>query len=107
MESGGKSSWGGNDVFGYVVWKKKTNANAQVDTTYAVLLRDIAKHGMDAMVLEEKLSRTDVSSTLSSSLTENVDSLGTPFTQTAVFGDKDAEGNITAEGKVAYVCTLE
>ena len=105
MESGGKSSWGGNEVYGYVVWKKQagTGTNAQVDTTYAVYLRDVANHGMNNMTLEEEMTRSKISSTLTIAKNGNkeidANKLDTPFTKTKVFGSN--------EESVKYVCILE
>ena len=96
MESGGKSSWGANDVYGYVTWKKETNSTTNnVETTYAVLLRDIANHGMNAEVKEEELTRSSVVSTLSTSLTANKEKLDTAIEATTNFGN------------TTYVCILE
>lgn len=65
MESGGKSSWGNNDVYGYVIWNKHTDNNT-IKNDYAVLLQDTAKHGMTGEKIEAEVKRSNVSSTVSS-----------------------------------------
>ena len=64
MESGGKSSWGNNNVWGYVIWNKTANGSS-IKTTYSIFLRDTAGHGLTAETEEEKISRTNVSATAS------------------------------------------
>lgn len=70
MESGGKSSWGGADVKGYVVWNKttepaETSAGADVTKTkYAINLYDTGKHGTTGEVEEEKVVRSKISAKL-------------------------------------------
>ena len=97
MDSGGKSSWGGNEVYGYVTWKKETDdTTANITTTYAVLLRDVANHGMPEETLEEDMTRSKIVSTLKlSDDAKNKEKLDSPVAATTNFG------------AVNYVCTLE
>ncbi len=46
MEKVATSSWGGNDLKGYVKWSKKTNADGRTTTTYYVRLADAQGHGI-------------------------------------------------------------
>jgi prepilin-type N-terminal cleavage/methylation domain-containing protein len=74
MESGGTSSWGGNDVYGYVYWVKKTQTNGNIKSTYSIILQDSAKHGMADIKTEKEVKRAAVSSTIAtakSALTSN------------------------------------
>ena len=59
LESGGKSSWGKQDVSGVVVWTK-TNTGDQYKYVYSVLLVDSANHGIKNIVLEDNLTRSKV-----------------------------------------------
>ena len=97
MDSGGKSSWGGNEVYGYVTWKKETDDDtANITTTYAVLLRDVANHGMPEETLEEDMTRSKIVSTLKlADDAKNKEKLDSPVAATTNFG------------AVNYVCTLE
>ena len=104
MESGGKSSWGGNDVYGYVAWMKSTDdATANITTTYSVLLRDVAGHGMPSEIKEEEMSRTAVISTLKVT-DDNKEFLTKPITSTIHTLTK-TDGTTT--NAPSYVCTLD
>ena len=46
MEKVATSSWGGNDLKGYVKWTKTTNASGRTTTTYYVRLADAQGHGI-------------------------------------------------------------
>ena len=59
MESGGKSSWGNADVFGYVHWVKEASGS-ETKTTYYVALTDGSKHGFATEVQDQKVTRTNV-----------------------------------------------
>ena len=63
MESGGKSSWGNNDVKGYVAWTK-TASGSGFKTEYSVVLVDKANHGVVASdgtaVAEKDVTRSKV-----------------------------------------------
>ena len=62
MESGGKSSWGNNNVKGLVSWTKVANAGVtsgfRID--YGVILVDEGNHGIPSLVEEAVLARSDV-----------------------------------------------
>lgn len=64
MEKGGKSSWGSNDVTGYVKWVKtaKTTGESGFTTDYSIYLVDKGLHGIDTEVTEDQLSRSKVKS---------------------------------------------
>ncbi len=59
MEKVATSSWGGNDLKGYVKWIKTSNADGRTTTTYYVRLADAQKHGMNE-TQEKDISRTSV-----------------------------------------------
>ncbi len=59
MESGGKSSWGNSDVYGYVHWKK-TAKDRETKTDYYIALTDAAKHGFGTEVHDQEVNRSDV-----------------------------------------------
>ena len=64
MESGGKSSWSNSDVSGYITWYKKTdttNGDNKTRTTYAAMLVDTGKHGIENFTLEKNITRSNVS----------------------------------------------
>ena len=64
MESGGKSSWSNSDVSGYITWYKKTdttNGDNKTRTTYAAMLVDTGKHGIENFTLEKSITRSKVS----------------------------------------------
>ena len=46
MEKVATSSWGGNDLKGYVKWHKTANASGRTTTTYYVRLADAQGHGI-------------------------------------------------------------
>ena len=60
MESGGKSSWGSNNVKGAVKWVKDTASNGGFKISYEVLLVDAQNHGIPAFVAEDSVSRAEV-----------------------------------------------
>ena len=62
MEKGGKSSWGSNDVKGYVKWVKtaKTSGESGFTTDYYILLVDTGLHGIDIEKEENDVTRTNV-----------------------------------------------
>ena len=59
MEKVATSSWGGNDLKGYVKWVKIPNSSGRTTTTYYVHLADAQGHGMDETE-EKDVSRTSV-----------------------------------------------
>ena len=59
MESGGKSSWGKADVFGYVHWTKEAS-NSETKTAYYIALTDASKHGFATEKRDQEFTRTDV-----------------------------------------------
>ncbi len=62
MESGGKSSWGNNDVRGVVSWTKVANTGTtngfRID--YSIMMVDAGNHGIDTTTKEEDLTRSTV-----------------------------------------------
>ena len=62
MESGGTSSWGGNQVKGYVRWEKRAKASGEsgYDITYYVMLVDAANHGISIEQEEKDVRRAIV-----------------------------------------------
>ena len=63
MESGGKSSWGNNDVVGVIKWVKEAINNSVTGgfkSTYSIFLIDRGNHGIDTMTEEKSLTRTVV-----------------------------------------------
>ena len=62
MESGGKSSWGSNEVKGYVKWTKtaKTSGEAGYETTYSIVLVDQGNHGIKSEKEEKNVTRSAV-----------------------------------------------
>ena len=60
MESGGKSSWGSNNLIGMVLWLKLPADNGGFKTTYEVLLVDAQNHGIPVLTPEESVSRSSV-----------------------------------------------
>lgn len=64
LESGGKSPFGGADLFGYVYWEKKTTSGAAGEkskTEYKVKLQDTGLHGLTAEQTTSGLKRSNVS----------------------------------------------
>ena len=64
MESGEKSSLSNSDVSGYITWYKKTdttNGDNKTRTTYAAMLVDTGKHGIENFILEKNITRSNVS----------------------------------------------
>ena len=59
MEKVATSSWGGNDLQGYVKWHKTANSSGRTTTTYYVRLADAQGHGMTETE-EKDVSRTSV-----------------------------------------------
>lgn len=70
MEKIGKSSWGSNDVKGYVKWVKEetvgagSTGNVGFKTTYSVYLIDEGLHGMTETA-EDSISRSSVKTKVS------------------------------------------
>ena len=62
MESGGKSSWGNNDVIGMVAWVKEANSGATdgFKTTYYAFMVDSANHGLDQLLEENSIVRSSI-----------------------------------------------
>ena len=61
MEKVAKSSWGSNDVVGYVKWIKLTdNTTKRTKTSYYVYLVDTAGHGFSAETAETQVSRSSI-----------------------------------------------
>jgi type IV pilus assembly protein PilA len=64
MESGGKSSWGNNDVIGMVAWYKKANSGTGTTdgfkTTYYAYLVDSSNHGLDNLIEESNIVRSKI-----------------------------------------------
>ena len=60
MESGGKSSWGNNDVKGYVWWIKSSASSGGFKNTYGIVLVDAQNHGISSLTPEENISRSSV-----------------------------------------------
>ena len=61
MEQGGKSSWGNSDVYGCVGIKKTVNAtDGRTSYKYAVQLVDDGGRGIETLVLDTALKRSDV-----------------------------------------------
>jgi type IV pilus assembly protein PilA len=90
MESGGKSSWGSNDVYGYVYWTKSTNGSTgNVTAKYEIILQDAAYHGISALTPEVDVKRSAVTSTIDSA-----------------YRLLDAAGKITIKTGVDYICGL-
>ena len=67
LESGGKSSWGKNNVVGAVVWSKASNnAGDGFKITYYVFLVDAGNHGISTLTEEGRLTRASVFTNTSS-----------------------------------------
>ena len=63
MESGGKSSWGNNDVIGMVAWKKEnsvTGATSGFKITYYAMLVDKGNHGLPSITEESAIKRSKI-----------------------------------------------
>ncbi len=64
MESGGNSSWGNAEVYGYVLWHKSEKTTSGGDKTtqtdYYIELTDSGEHGFKTMEPEGKLKRATV-----------------------------------------------
>ena len=60
MESGGKSSWGNADVYGYVHWEKKVSGT-ETKTEYYIALTDASKHGFEDEARDQEITRSKVS----------------------------------------------
>lgn len=63
MESGGKSSWGGSDIRGYVKFIKTPitrNGVNETKTTYQVYIVDTAKHGLTGEATDQNIKRSNV-----------------------------------------------
>ena len=63
MESGGKSSWGGSDVKGYVKFTKRPytrNGVNETKTTYEIFLVDYAGHGLTGESRDQNIKRNSV-----------------------------------------------
>ncbi len=67
MESGGKSSWGNNDVVGMVAWRKVANTDTGsgghtegFKTTYYAFIVDSANHGLDTLLEENSIVRSKI-----------------------------------------------
>ena len=60
MEKVAKSSWGGNEIKGYVVWTRQTNAANRTTTTYSVRLADNNGHGFNEEVAETQVTRSKI-----------------------------------------------
>lgn len=95
MESGGKSSWGSADVYGWVHWIKKASGS-ETKTTYFVALTDASKHGISTDVQDQKVTRTNV---VTSNAVANVNKA-----ITAIDGNKQYDKTDAAEGGNAYYC---
>lgn len=65
LESGGKSSFGNADVYGYVTWEKKTDSGKS-KTEYRILLQDSGQHGLAAEHTSKELKRSNVMPNLTS-----------------------------------------
>lgn len=69
MESGGKSSWGNNDVIGMVAWKKEdsvTGATSGFKITYYAMLVDNGNHGLPSLIEESAIKRSRILASTSS-----------------------------------------
>ena len=64
MEKVGKSSWSNADVNGYVEWTKTADGE-KTKTTYSIALVDTGKHGIVSKISEDSITRTSVSTSLS------------------------------------------
>ena len=63
MEKSGKSSWGKNDVRGYVKWVKEAktgDTESGFTTTYSIYLVDSGLHGIDVEKEEKDVIRSNV-----------------------------------------------
>ena len=63
MESGGKSSWGNNDVIGMVAWKKEDSdagATSGFKITYYAMLVDKGNHGLPSITEESAIKRSKI-----------------------------------------------
>ena len=73
MESGGKSSFGNADMFGYVKWVKSTTGNTtsnpKTTTKYTLWIQDTGKHGMNAEAAEAEVKRGNISTNVSTTAT--------------------------------------
>lgn len=68
MEKVGKSSWSNADVNGYVEWTKAQGGTGETEktrTTYSIALVDTGKHGIVSKTSEDSITRTSVSTSLS------------------------------------------
>ena len=105
MESGGKSSWSNSDVSGYVTWYKKTdttNGDNKTRTTYAAMLVDTGKHGIENFILEKSITRSNVSTA-----TKNAYNHSKPISidkMSQIVGD---EGFKVLDGSQQVKCTLK
>ena len=99
LESGGKSSWGNSDVFGYVIWNKHS-ADTTTKYDYAIQLQDTGKHGLTGVTLEDNVKRSNISSTAITG--DTAAKLTTPVQKTTIFN----KGTETGEKNVDYICKL-
>ena len=69
MESGGKSSWGNNNVIGMVVWDKQdsvSGATSGFRITYYAMLVDEGNHGLPTITEETTIKRSNIFANTSS-----------------------------------------
>lgn len=70
MESGGKSSFGNADMFGYIKWVKATDnskpENPKTTVKYSLWIQDTGKHGMNAEAGESAVKRSNISTNVTS-----------------------------------------
>ena len=68
MESGGKSSFGNADMFGYIKWVKSTTgnntSNPKTTTKYYLWIQDTGNHGMTQESTESEVKRGNISTNI-------------------------------------------
>ena len=97
MESGGKSSWGNNEMRGIVSWTK----GFRID--YSVLMVDAGNHGIADNTLESDLTRTTVQTKVADA--SSYESIKTKAALYAAAGFRD-EASGENPANPAYECKL-
>ena len=115
MESGGKSSWGNNDVIGMVAWKKEnsvTGATSGFKITYYAMLVDKGNHGLPSITEESAIKRSKILANTSTTAGYNdintLAKLQTKATPPAQNTPADTLSGLKFSGNGAAVqCTLD
>lgn len=116
MESGGKSSWGNNDVIGIVVWDKtnSTSGTSGFKIDYYAMLVDSGNHGLDKLTLEENIKRSTIHANTGETIKyddiKSVDKLYERVTSNSELTNLSFANDTTVDGKTykqAIRCTLD